>query len=179
MPASFDPETISWQEAIKRLAELGDKEPAKTLLDAIIGNAVRYYPPRALLLETAYRRGCFDVNTGAWRNHARDDRPLYIRVIRIDFEAHFQSSDRSSRFVIGREAVNATTQGEGPRAKRNLAREALDGLFPKGIPEPSRLPNDQLCKMVIDRIEADLKQESLPKISISNDTILRAARRLK
>jgi hypothetical protein len=179
MPASSDPETISWQEAVKRLAEIDNREPAKSLLDAVISNAVGYYPRRALSLETDYQRGLFDLNTGAWRNRPRDDRPQFIRVIRADFESHFQLSDLSSRFVTAGVLANAGKKGKRPRRKRDLAREALDNLFPNAIPEQGRLSNDQLCKEVIGWIEADQKKKGLAKTSISDDTILRAAGRMK
>ena len=48
MTALSEPETISWQEAVRRLAESGDKEAAENLFHAVVSEAVGYFPRRAL-----------------------------------------------------------------------------------------------------------------------------------
>jgi hypothetical protein len=59
--------------------------------------------------------------------------------------------------------------------KRALALQAIDILWPDGI--PNTVPNKQLEKQVGERIAEDCKRRNLRMPEISRDTILRAARR--
>jgi hypothetical protein len=58
------------------------------------------------------------------------------------------------------------------RPQRQRAKEAIDALWPKGVPPQSKLRNTPLLKCVHDH----LKKNDSPE-SISDDTILRAAGR--
>jgi hypothetical protein len=53
------------------------------------------------------------------------------------------------------------------------AREAIDELFPQGVPKQAVLPNRNLC----DRVHQKIAHKKLP--NLSDDTVLRAAGRRK
>jgi hypothetical protein len=118
------------------------------------------------------------VNTGAWRNHVRDDRPLFIRVIRVDFESHFQLNGTVTLPVLGDAKKQQRSANNRSQGKRDLARQALEALFPNGVPEKTDLSNGQLCTMVSKWIGKNAAKKSLQKREISDDTILRAAGRM-
>jgi hypothetical protein len=84
MPAQPEPETISWGEAIERLAHGGDAAAAaERLCRAVVDRVIGHYPPTTIQLH-----GHLDFRTGAWRMHANGT-PHYLRVVRSDFERHF------------------------------------------------------------------------------------------
>jgi hypothetical protein len=91
MPVQPGPETISWDEAIERLAQGGDQAAAEERLGcAVADRVIGHYPPTAIPL-----RDRLDFRTGAWRVHANGT-PNYLRVVRSDFERHF-SLDNDQR----------------------------------------------------------------------------------
>jgi hypothetical protein len=63
------------------------------------------------------------------------------------------------------------------RNKRERAAEAISNLWPEGVPDPMRLTNGELCKLVSEKIAEDNRQLGLRPTDISDDTILRAAGR--
>jgi hypothetical protein len=131
---SGEPETIYWREALKRLTDNGDKEAVKHLARAIVDGTVRYYPPRAISLETAYRKGLFDSNTGAWRNHERDDNPFYVRVVCSDFERTFFPISTDGDSASGK-VLNDQGKGAGlassPDSQQNAIARDRGGRPPK------------------------------------------------
>jgi hypothetical protein len=66
-----------------------------------------------------------------------------------------------------------------PRAqiKRSRVQTALKELWKNEPPEQSVLPNSLLCKTVQDWLKHDSKNQGVPALGISDDTILRAAGR--
>jgi hypothetical protein len=98
MAAQPEPATISWRETLSLLVERGYSEGAAkdTLLRAVVDASVGYYPRRAVSLETQYRKGLLDLETGALRMSHRDDNPWYIRVVASDFERQFPQRRGSS-----------------------------------------------------------------------------------
>jgi hypothetical protein len=61
--------------------------------------------------------------------------------------------------------------------KRARARQAIDAIWPKGVPSQEALANKLLCSRVIEWLKADCVQQGLPFAKIEADTILRAAGR--
>lgn len=182
MPELSEPETISWQEAVKRLVGSGDNEAAENLFRAVADGSVQYYPRRAIPLE----RALVDIHTGAWRNHARDNRPFYIPIIRESFERYFRIGHAGPQPAIGaplrsreQTAKQQPKKPNRPSGKKDRAGQAITAIWPDGPPDSRALPNGLLCKSVIEWITEDCKKRGLPHHSISNDTILRAAGRLK
>jgi hypothetical protein len=117
---SGDPDTLSWRESLKRLGDNGDSDPVTHLVRAVIDGTVSYYPRKAISLEAAYRKGLFDSNTGAWRMHQRDDNPVFVGVVRSDFDR-----------VFGIITVNRWISGEGPKQQSNRAGVASSTDNPK------------------------------------------------
>jgi hypothetical protein len=90
MSAEPEPNTISWDEAIDQLAKGTDRTTAtKRLYRAVVDRTIDHRPPLAIPLE-----GRLDPNTGAARMSSRDHRPRFLRIVRSDFERHFQLGDR-------------------------------------------------------------------------------------
>jgi hypothetical protein len=90
-----DPITISWRDALQRIIEMGyaDDAAGTMLVEAVVSNAVRYYPRRAMDLG----RPLFDPMTGAWRMHRRDSHPFLVRPVRSDFERWLLQLRRPSK----------------------------------------------------------------------------------
>jgi hypothetical protein len=63
--------------------------------------------------------------------------------------------------------------------KRALAKQAVNDLWPGGVPKDKDLLNKQIEKEVDNWITAHCKQANLSKLEVSGDTILRAAGRKK
>jgi hypothetical protein len=64
------------------------------------------------------------------------------------------------------------------RAKRReRARQAIEAMWPDGVPNQTIISNGQLCKRVADWLKEDCKRRKVPPEQISDDTILRAAGR--
>jgi hypothetical protein len=61
--------------------------------------------------------------------------------------------------------------------KRKRAEEAVQPLWPDGVPDATTLPNKSLCALVIAWLRDDCNKRGIPWLAISNDTILRAAGR--
>jgi hypothetical protein len=68
-------------------------------------------------------------------------------------------------------------QGKRTRNKRDRAAEAVNALWPDGVPDQTKLPHPELCKQVNDWLKADCEQQHFRFIPVSDDTILRAALR--
>jgi hypothetical protein len=66
-----------------------------------------------------------------------------------------------------------------PAYKKDRAKQAMRALWPDGVPDQSILGNGPLCKKVAEWIEQDCKQQNVSPITISDDTILRAAGRTR
>jgi hypothetical protein len=71
------------------------------------------------------------------------------------------------------EGDNAETDGRSSK-KRELASQAIEALWPDGIPE---IPNGEIEKQVGNWITSYCKQNNTSRLEISRETILRAARR--
>ena len=71
------------------------------------------------------------------------------------------------------------TTRKGSSHKRDRAAQAIKDLWPQGPPDPKDLPNVELCKMVSEKIAEDNRQQNRRQVAISDDTILRAAGRLR
>jgi hypothetical protein len=80
-----------------------------------------------------------------------------------------------------RTAVVRENKAETPRRKNSgkldRAKEAIEALYPRGVPVPSNLPNALLCREVSNWHEKDCEKHQLPHFEISDRTILRAAGR--
>jgi hypothetical protein len=63
------------------------------------------------------------------------------------------------------------------QAKRTRVRDAIEALWPNGIPGQSVLPHHLLCIKVQDWLKNDSKNQGVPAQVISDDTILRAVDR--
>jgi hypothetical protein len=61
--------------------------------------------------------------------------------------------------------------------KRTRAKQAITALWPAGAPPAAALPPGVLCAKVSDWLKADCETHHLPRLDISDDTILRAAGR--
>ena len=66
---------------------------------------------------------------------------------------------------------NRTSATSRRRPARQRAQQAINELYPNGVPDPATLPNALLCR----RIGEKLKELRLPQVS--DDTILRVAGR--
>jgi hypothetical protein len=118
-----DPDTIDWYDALYRIIESGhtiDAAP-RMLSEAVNSGAVGYYPRRALSFDRALRTGLFDWQTGAWRMHAGDDHPFFIRPIRSDFQRWLSRQRSPSR--AGSETRAIAFLAERLRADHDLKRE--------------------------------------------------------
>jgi hypothetical protein len=62
--------------------------------------------------------------------------------------------------------------------KRDRAKEALEALWPDGVPDATTLLDGPLCTEVIKWLQADSNKRKIPLPKISDRTILRAARDL-
>jgi hypothetical protein len=135
MAAQPEPATISWRETLSLLVERGYSEGAAkdTLLRAVVDASVGYYPRRAVSLETQYRKGLLDLETGALRMSHRDDNPWYIRVVASDFERQFPQRRGSS--TIGGEKKAIAFLADRLKTDHNMRRdgawEACREQFPK------------------------------------------------
>jgi hypothetical protein len=100
---------------------------------AVFNRSVGYYPRRALSLETQYRRGLLDPETGALRISHRDDNPWYIQVIESDFERQFLIRRSSSKASTETKAITflAVKLKENPNLGRDAdAWDACSKQFP-------------------------------------------------
>jgi hypothetical protein len=126
-----DPETISWRDALTRLIETGHAEntAATTLVEAVLSNAVGYYPRRALDLGSAFRAGRFDPQTGAWRMHSLEDNPFSVRLIRSEFERWLSKLPQPSK--AGSEPLSAKQERErrGPEPTKSKIVDAAKRLI--------------------------------------------------
>jgi hypothetical protein len=96
MLAQSEPDTISWQEAINRLANGSDRNEAiKRLYRAVVDRLVGHRPTTSIPLE-----GRLDCETGVLRMHARDSNPRQLRVVLSDFERHFQLKPRIDNTAV-------------------------------------------------------------------------------
>jgi hypothetical protein len=66
-----------------------------------------------------------------------------------------------------------------PTYKRDQATEVISDLWPQGVPNQKDLSNVELCRTVADKIAERRRQQRLKPTNISDDTILRAAGRLR
>jgi len=76
--------------------------------------------------------------------------------------------------LCGRPAERASKQTSVPsrrRPARERAQQAINELYPNGVPEPTALPNTLLCR----RVGEKLREQGL--VDVSDDTILRVAGR--
>jgi hypothetical protein len=102
---------------------------------------------------------------------ARDGEPGYHRVI-TDVRLPRQQVVRQWPCAAPTSEDRSTDRSR-TRPARERARRALRAIYPEGVPSQAQVPNKSLCSLVC----ANLKDSALPKVS--DDTILRAAGRLK
>jgi hypothetical protein len=106
--AQPEPVTISWQKALSLLVERGYSDAATAkgmLLEAMFSGSVGYYPRRAVSLETQYRKGLLDPESGVLRVSYREANPWYIRVISSDFDHQFPERRGPSTTDVEKKAV--------------------------------------------------------------------------
>jgi hypothetical protein len=122
MSVQSEPVTISWEEALRRLVDRGHESEAtrRMLLITVLNGSVGYYPRRALSLETQYRKGLLDPETGALRISHRDENPWHVRVIESDFERQFPMRRGSS--TAGSEMKAVAFLASQLRTNRNMRR---------------------------------------------------------
>jgi hypothetical protein len=108
-----------------------------------------------------------EIDWKALLAHGRKLIPSWIKVNRAERKTR-------TRAGSGRQKTRPTR----PSYKRERALQAIQALWPNGIPSQSILANGPLCKKVTEWIENDSKQRNIQQLTISDDTILRAARRL-
>jgi hypothetical protein len=90
-------ETISWQDALDRLAIGGNRNDAvERLYQAVVERLILCRPLVSLPFE-----GRLDRETGVLRMHSRDDHPRQLRVVRSDFERHFQLKPAGDNTAAG------------------------------------------------------------------------------
>jgi hypothetical protein len=94
----------------------------------------------------------------------RKECPKYLRPLMPD------------QSVRPREAQEPKTPSR-PAYKKVRAQQAIRALWPPNGVVPEILGNGPLCKKVAEWIEEDCKRQNVPQLSISDDTILRAAGR--
>ena len=63
------------------------------------------------------------------------------------------------------------------RGRRDRAGQAIEALWPQGLPDEAALPNMALVKKIAEWISADCRAHNQPPSIPSNDTMLRAAGR--
>lgn len=131
-----DPETVSWRDALRRLIEAGHAENAAAtmLVEAVVSNAVDYYPRRTLDLSSAVHAGFFDPQTGAWRRHSRDDHPFFVRLIRSEFERWLSKLPRPTKAgsapkPINSLSANLNTKRRGPVPTKSTIVDAARRLI--------------------------------------------------
>jgi hypothetical protein len=91
------------------------------LLEKMFSGSVGYYPRRAVSLETQYRKGLLDPETGALRISYRDANPWYIRPIASDLERQFPQ--RRGPSTAGGEEKAISFLGDRLRTDPNMKRD--------------------------------------------------------
>ena len=77
--------TIAWSAAVHQLAlASGQDDAGEKLLELVESGRIRCEPHKALSLRSAYKSRLFNIKTGEWRMHARDDRPSRLRIFEAD-----------------------------------------------------------------------------------------------
>lgn len=92
----------------------------------------------------------------------------WIELFRTDVTNVLCAGDRGG---LAERTSSKTGVTSRSRPVRERARQAINELYPQGLPSPVELPNWLLCRRVRDK----LKERGL--LGVSDDTILRAARR--
>lgn len=85
------------------------------------------------------------------------------------------SRNRRRAAVVSKKKAETPVKKSADKLDR--AKEAINALYPRGVPLPANLPNKLLCREVSNWLRKDCEKHQLPHFQISDRTILRAAGR--